>query len=244
MKTKRPANKFVGILSFIGLCLVLLIAVFFLQQQQNFWPQAGTNPAIIYSNGLNTYWSNNSYQSSINFTNTSPINTGSQSIAWNANQQWSTFYVVPEVAFNTTSYAFFHFAARASQQNQQYGIRLVDANHKAMKPFVPLANYDGGDPIPGKWITYDIPLSDLLGSSNPIIGGVILQNLSTGSQVLYLDDMRFTTQGAYIYNDLIYAPWQDESYHSRVNFSNGSPVYSGMKSIAWVANEQWSTLFF
>lgn len=146
-----------------------------------------TQQYYIYGDSLASGWVNKSHQSSINFANTSPVHAGTHSIAFTANAGWATLYVQSNRPFDTTPYTYLQFFAQATQPNQHYVISFVDASGKSLTPVL-LANY-GGDPIPGTWKEYTIPLS-ALGANAKKIKGVFIQNwTSNPHQLLYLDSI-------------------------------------------------------
>ncbi len=66
-------------------------------------------------------------------------------------------------------------------------VSFVDANGKSLTPVL-LADY-GGDPIPGIWKEYTIPLS-ALGADAKKIKGVFIQNWTSNPyQLLYVDSI-------------------------------------------------------
>jgi hypothetical protein len=73
------------------------------------------------------------------------------------------------------------------QPNQHYVVSFVDASGKSLTPVL-LANY-GGDPIPGTWKEYTIPLS-ALGADAKQIKGIFIQNWTSNPyQLLYVDSI-------------------------------------------------------
>ena len=146
-----------------------------------------TPPYYIYADSLASGWVNKSRQSSINFTNTSPVYAGRYSIACTANAGWATLYLQSNTYFDSTPYTSLQFFAQAAQPNQHYLVGFVDASGKSLTPVL-LADY-GGDPVPGFWKEYTIPLS-ALGASTKQIKGIFIQNwTSNPQQLLYVDSI-------------------------------------------------------
>jgi len=148
----------------------------------------------VYQSGLATGWSPLTNRSSTNLANTSPVLTGNHSIAWTANA-WGTFALGNPKTLDITAYGFLHFAAQAGQAHAHYAVQLVGTNGKGLSSYVLLAKY-GGDPVPGSWKTYDIPLSDLKADGQQI-QAIGMQNYSgQGNQVMYMDDVKFTAKSS------------------------------------------------
>jgi len=82
-----------------------------------------------------------------------------------------------------------HFAAQARRAGQDYTVTLYDGAHKPLST-VHLVHY-GGDPVPGSWKVYDIPLSDLRANATHI-RGIAIQSRSHRYATLYLDSMSLT----------------------------------------------------
>jgi hypothetical protein len=147
-----------------------------------------TAPYYIFGDYLASGWTNKSHGSSVNFANTSPVHAGKYSIAFTANTGWATLYLQSNTPFDTAPYSYLQFFAQATQPNQHYVVSIVDAKGKSLTPIL-LANY-GGDPEPGTWKEYTIPLS-ALGVNATQIKGLLIQNwTSNPKQVLYLDSIK------------------------------------------------------
>ncbi len=82
-----------------------------------------------------------------------------------------------------------HFAAQARRAGQDYTVTLYDGANKPL-PTVHLVHY-GGDPAPGSWKVYDIPLSDLRANATHI-RGMAMQSRSHRYATVYLDSMSLT----------------------------------------------------
>ena len=155
-------------------------------------PPTTLNPPAsytVYQSGFTAGWSQYAYQGQADIANTSPVLTGSRSLAWQSNA-WGTLAVADPQTLDITPYGCLQFAVQAGAANEHYVVQLVDTNGKGLSTYLPLANY-GGNPVPGRWKTYTIPLSDLKANGRQI-EAIQMQNYSSNThQVLYLDDIRF-----------------------------------------------------
>ncbi len=143
----------------------------------------------IYNGGLAPGWEQNGYESSVNLTNSTPNFNGKPLIAWTSDA-WGTFSLGNPQTVNTGSAAYLHFAAQGGQANSHYAIQIIGTNGMGLSPYLLLADY-GGDPVPGQWKVYNIPLA-ALGAAGKQIEGITIQNSSGNSQQgLYLDDISF-----------------------------------------------------
>src|SRR5439155_2586454 len=100
-----------------------------------------------------------SWSSTQNFTNPSPVFSGSYSIAFVVTGVWGGLYLHNDSAVNSSAYTTLHFAVQATQTGQKYDVSLYDANNLLIKTVL-LSDY-GGDPPVGTFKVYNIPLSDL-----------------------------------------------------------------------------------
>src|SRR5260221_2892996 len=73
-------------------CLVILVAAVLAVRPPHMLVLAASD-RIIYDDTLAPGWENWSWQSTVNFSNTSPLYADSRSIAWTANTGWSTLYL-------------------------------------------------------------------------------------------------------------------------------------------------------
>src|SRR5215469_5102064 len=143
---------------------------------------------IVYDDALENGWQNWGW-ANLNYANTSPVHSGSDSIsvtisgAWQGIQIWhsdqdSTPYSTINVWLNG--------GANGGQRLQVYG--LLDANgsqNYATSPRVTLS------PLPANgWHLYSIPLSQLDASDVPNFTGFVIQDgLGQAQPTFYVDDI-------------------------------------------------------
>ena len=225
-------------------------------------PVPATSGYAIYQSGLSAGWSQLTNQGSANLANTSPVLTGNHSIAWTANA-WGTFGLENPQTLDVTPYGYLHFALQAGQANAHYAVQLVDTKGKGLSSYLLLAEY-GGDPQPGQWKTYDIPLTALKADGQQIQAIGMQNYLGKGNQVVYIDDVKFTAQStpsippptatpstppptttpssssSTIYDGNLAQGWSQYTSQGSVTLSNTSPTFSGKQSIAWTS-DAWGT---
>ncbi len=182
----RISKKLVTI---VLIFLALPITVFLVQHARG---TQGSNFSLrytIYEDALVSGWKARSWASRINLANPSPVYSGSKSISFTPTARGALLYLYTNTAIDITSYSSLHFAAQASRAGQDYTVTLYDGANKPLST-LRLARY-GGDPVPGTWKVYNIPLSDLRAKATHI-NGVAIQSRSHRFATLYLDSMSLT----------------------------------------------------
>ncbi len=182
----RISKKLVTI---VLIFLALPITVFLVQHARG---TQGSNFSLrytIYEDALVSGWKARSWASRINLANPSPVYSGSKSISFTPTARGARLYLYTNTAIDITSYSSLHFAAQASRAGQDYTVTLYDGANKPLST-LRLARY-GGDPVPGTWKVYNIPLSDLRAKATHI-NGVAIQSRSHRYATLYLDSMSLT----------------------------------------------------
>ncbi len=144
---------------------------------------------VIYDNHLVPGWGDASWNSTVNYANTSQSHSTPDSVSLTITAAWGAFYPFTSTPLDTTPFSNLQFWARATQVNQTYDVALISPTNQVIK-LVPMVDYGGVPPTSG-WQLYRIPLADLNGTAIPI-GGFIIQDATGGAQPpLYLDDIAF-----------------------------------------------------
>jgi hypothetical protein len=152
------------------------------------------SPLTIYGDTLASGWSNWSYESSTNLANTTPVYSGSHSIAWTPNAGWATLYLRAGSSINLSDYSALTFAVQASQANQRIGVALTNSSNRAVTTLVKLSKYGGPPPV-GAWAVYTIPISALAPTTSQA-NGVMLQNWSSyAAPTMYVDSIQLLPAG-------------------------------------------------
>ncbi len=169
--------------------LALPITIFLVQQTRGVQGAASPPYYPIYEDALASGWKARVWASRLNLANTSPIYSRSRSISFTPTGRGARLYLYTNTPIDITSYSFLHFAARTSRAGQSYNVILYNGTNHPLST-VHLAHY-GGDPVPGTWKVYNIPLSDLRANATQI-RGVATQSRTHRYGTLYLDSMSLT----------------------------------------------------
>jgi hypothetical protein len=135
-------------------------------------------PVLIYDDGLIGGWEDWSWDTTRNFANTTPVLSGSRSIAVTYNAPWAGFYLHANTPVNTTGYSLLRFRVRGSTTNN---ILLgVCVNNCSYKYFV--------STYADQWIQIDVPLASF---GNPTaVSNIWWQNMSpTAQSTFYVDQI-------------------------------------------------------
>jgi hypothetical protein len=151
----------------------------------------------IYSDSLANGWADWSWSTTANFNNTSPVYSGSDSIAATYNAAWAGLNLHNSGGINTTGYANLQFYVNGgSASGQSTQIIVYDASSTQIG--IPLAVnqfIQGGSIAGGQWRLVTIPLSSL-GATNRVITGFALQSVSTSAQpTFYIDSIDLVGSG-------------------------------------------------
>ena len=144
----------------------------------------------IYADSLLANWTNASYNTtSSQTTTTANVYSGSAALAANIQADGGLdFQAISPV--QSSSYATFHFALKATQNSQQYEIYADSVFGQPLQVPVSLSLY-GGQPTTS-WKVYNIPLS-VLNASNVAIKDVVIHDAtSTIQPTIYVDDVSLT----------------------------------------------------
>src|SRR6266581_119450 len=177
------------LVTILFILLALPISVFLVQRTQGVQGSTSSLRYTIYEDALASGWHARSRASRINLANPSPVYSGSKSIAFTPTGRGALLSLYTSTAVDTSLYTSLHFAAQARRAGQDYTVTLFDGAHKPLST-VHLAHY-GGDPVPGSWKVYDIPLSDLRAHATHI-RGMAIQSRSPRYATLYLDSISLT----------------------------------------------------
>jgi len=152
------------------------------------WP----SPSLLaYGDALSAGWSNCSWNSAVDFAGTQQVYSGARAISITPTDARGGLCLFAPQPIDTTPYTRLHFAARTAQSGQHYQLFLYDADGRPVGAYLWLSSFTG-DPNPGAWNVYDIPLGMLGGVSRSIRGLAIQQIDSSAGQALYIDEVALT----------------------------------------------------
>jgi hypothetical protein len=146
----------------------------------------------VYSNALVNGWENSSYNTTLNFANTSPVYTGSKdSISVTVTSAWGGIQL-SHAAITDTAYASISFVlnggASGGQSLQMYGILTTG---------VQSARYYLSAPVANTWQQYWVPLSALgVANVSNFTGFAIQDSAGTSEPAFYLDDIQLSSSAA------------------------------------------------
>src|SRR6266568_3275333 len=178
-----------SLLTTLLILLVLPMSILLVQQVQRQHSVTSSPRYTIYEDALASGWQAQAWAGRLDLANPSPVYSGSSSIAFTPTRKGALLYLSTNTALDTTLYSFLHFAAQASRTGQHDTVTLYDATNHALST-VRLARY-GGDPVPGTWKVYTIPLSDL-GATATAIKGVAFESRAQRQGTVYLDSLSLT----------------------------------------------------
>ncbi len=225
-----------------------VIAVFTLILTRNFFK---TNTAhgdttqnlVVYADQLSGQVANWSWGSSVNFSNTSPVASGSNSISFTPSA-WGALYLHANTPITPASYTSLQFAMQTSDSQNNFSLLFYDGNNQQVKS-VKLSQYPGVSQ--NGWMVYTIPTAIMPST----LGGVALQETSgNAGSATYVDTVQFianqptpttpsassgssSSQTASLYGDSLASGWINWSWNSNVNFGLTSPVYQGSSAVSF-----------
>jgi len=162
-----------------GLCILLLgVGVFRPAQGLVLTPTDIT----VYADNLASGWDNWSWNSNLNFSNTSPVHNGSYSLAVTYTQAWAGLYLHAN-ALDLSAYDTLRFWLHGGVGNQNISVSL---------------NYNGSSyevtAAANTWQQVSIPLTSL-GSPASVSDLVFQENTGGAQPAFYLDDVAFVNSG-------------------------------------------------
>ncbi len=151
-------------------------------------PSAPAAPAAtltIYDNALATGWADWSWDTTVNFDNTTPVHGGNRSIAVTYTTAWAGLYLRAAPSIDLSAYHTLRFWAHGGVSGSR-AIKLV-------------ANEDGAHDWPlsipaNTWTQFDVALS-ALGSPAALTALYWQDNSGSAQPVFYLDDLQLIGDG-------------------------------------------------
>ncbi len=139
----------------------------------------------VYSDGLAAGWEDWSWDTSLNFLNSSPVFSGSDSLSVTYIAAWGGLYLSSTVGITGTDYDTLAFWINGGNRSgQKLRVMLADGNHNLVGTGVAVQAGAG-------WTQVTIALADL--GSPALIRGIAWQDDTGGAQpTLYLDQITLT----------------------------------------------------
>ncbi|MEZ4729955.1 MAG: S8 family serine peptidase [Caldilineaceae bacterium] len=141
-------------------------------------PTTPGEPVLIYDDGLAGGWEDWSWDTTRDFANTTPVLSGSRSIAVTYNAPWAGFYLHANTPVNTTGYSSLRFRVRGSTTNN---ILLAVCVNSCSYQYNVSTYAD-------QWIQIDVPLTSF---GNPTaVSDIWWQNWNnTDQSTFYVDQI-------------------------------------------------------
>jgi autotransporter-associated beta strand protein len=195
----------------------------------------------IYDDLLRQNWTDNPYGVVANYSNTSPVYSGSNSIAVTTTAGGTRItrglrFNIPLIRFNTTPYKSLSFqvhgGATGGQNLSVKATIFVDGGGTLAVPTIPV-------PIPkaNEWTRFTVPLTDLGIDNRPDLTMLEIREEDGTATTFYIDDVRFETEPAAsvplpVFDDFVRGVWESTPYGITENITNTTPVKAGNRSIA------------
>jgi autotransporter family porin len=181
MDTIRNNHKNVILIVFISVILIVALyqSTMAVQASGFFERFAANTPIEIYTDQLGEAWQNWPWGANIGLENTSPVQSGSDSISVKINDGWGALYLHREPAQTTSGYTNLEFYVHGGATGGQALSVVANGNTGATVLFTATKN---------SWVKISIPLSDL--GSPASITDLYIQNATDAAQaVFYVDNI-------------------------------------------------------
>jgi RHS repeat-associated protein len=150
-----------------------------------------TTTHSVYADALNG-WTDWSWNTTLDPSNTSPVKTGTYSLKSTHNAAWGGMYL-HHTGVNTSTSTHLAFSVRVPDAGAYIEIESYGPTDNLLAT-VPLNNYiPGGSMTANTWYDVNIPLADLAATSTTLTGIVAMRS-TTGTA--YWDDMKLVAQGS------------------------------------------------
>ena len=145
----------------------------------------------VYADALASGWENWSWDATTNFAVTSPVQSGTRSIAVTFTAAWAALYL-HHAGFSAAGMSRLEFYIHGGTAGGQNLVVYVEDTSGASLPMVPLDSYvAGGSVAAGAWRKVSIPLS-ALGVTTAAITEVAIHDDAGGAQpTFYVDQLEF-----------------------------------------------------
>ena len=144
----------------------------------------------IYTDSLLTGWSDGSYLITLNYANTSPVHSGSDSISATITSAWGAIQLnhssMTDTGFSNISF-WINGGASGGQHLQVYGV---------LSTGIQSPRYYLSAPQAGVWQQYTVPLSALgVANATNFTGFAIQDSIGATEPTFYVDDISLQTNG-------------------------------------------------
>lgn len=171
-------------------------------------PPDETVARVVYDDALAAGWENWSWQTTVNFGQTTQVYSGARAIRADAGS-WGALSLHHE-PIDTTPYYYLSFYLRQATGGNALHVYFNDAGD-IERSDVPAADcrYAGGEPLPANtWRRVLIPLTDL-GAADDLITRLTFLNTGDGALRFWLDDVRLVAADESSYLPIVLTPTDD-----------------------------------
>ena len=178
--------------SFSPRSFTLFIATLALPMLVIFWPGRGESSQalplaikIIYDDVLGAGWEDWSWDATVDFANSSPIQNGFNSMAVTYDAAWAGLYLHSNADINPSDYTTLKFWLYGSPSGaNDIKVQLYDENENEAGDAMNITS------TPGAWTLFEIPLADFNFPGGSQISGIVWQERSGAMQpTFYMDDI-------------------------------------------------------
>ncbi len=148
------------------------------------WARSADSP--LFSDALSPDWQNWSWSSTVNLSNTSPVHSGSRSIAIKHDAAWAALYLHSELAFSTTEFDRVSFWIHGGSTGHQQIALVVNGDVGHHYPITAPVN---------SWVQVTVPFS-LLGNPSSVSDMYWQDASGTVQPLFYLDDIQLLASNA------------------------------------------------
>ncbi len=144
---------------------------------------------VIYSDHLESGWQSWSWNTTVDFSSTAPVHSGTAAISATLDQPWAGLYLHHDTNINASSFDTLRFYIHGdSSSGNSLKVMLADGGNTLIDSSVVITSQAN------TWSQIDVPLADLGSPSQ--ISGVAWQDTSGAAQpVFHLDDIKLMNSG-------------------------------------------------
>jgi hypothetical protein len=191
-----------------------------------------TTSFVIYDEALASGWANWSFNTTLDFNNTSPVQTGSRSLRATTTTAYGTLALRAPNAIALAPYSALEFWAYGGATGNTLAAFIQDGDGSTPSPFIFFTTQAN------VWKKISMPLAAF--GSFAQLKRVNIQDVSgAGGGQYVLDDLKLvgttsppSTDDFVLYGDAIAAGWSNWSGNVNVNFDATSPVTVGVRAAA------------
>ncbi len=142
---------------------------------------------IVYDDVLGPGWENWSWETAVDFANSSPVQNGNDSMAVTYNNAWAGLYLHSSTDLTPAEYSHLKFWIYGSDSGaNDIKVQLYDENDNEAGDAVNITS------TPGAWTLFELPIADFNYPAGRLISGVVWQERTGAAQpTYYLDDIMF-----------------------------------------------------